>query len=246
MNERAAGPTRQIRGLAWTVLLFLILPLAVVLPVSLTDQRFLSLPQHGISLQYYANLLHSEDWQTSIVQSLLVACVSSAIAVTLGTLCAVGCWRMGTRWARAVQALMLIPIVVPTIVYALGLYRAYAKLGLLDTLTGVMVAHSVTAIPYVVVIVATALTGIDARLEQARPVARGWAAAGDAPGVIAAAAPGHAVGARSSPSCIAGTSWSSCCSSPAATCSRFRGGCGMGSTTNWTPLWLRSPSSWWR
>ena len=167
MNLLAAGPTRQIRGVAWTVLLFLILPLAVVLPVSLTDQRFLSLPKHGLSLQYYANLLHSEDWQTSIGQSLLVACVASAMAVVLGTLCAIGCWRMGTRWARAVQALMLIPIVVPTIVYALGLYRAYAQLGMLDTLAGVMVAHAVTAIPYVVVIVATALTGVDARLEQA-------------------------------------------------------------------------------
>jgi putative spermidine/putrescine transport system permease protein len=167
MNPLAAGPTRQIRGLGWTVLLFLILPLAVVLPVSLTDQRFLSLPQHGLSLQWYANLLTSEDWQSSIGQSLLVACVSSAVAVTLGTLCAIGCWRMGSHWAKTVQALMLIPIVVPTIVYALGLYRAYARLGLLDTLVGVMVAHGVTAIPYVVVIVATALTGVDARLEQA-------------------------------------------------------------------------------
>ena len=167
MSVTAPGPTRGIRGAAWAVLLFLLLPIAVVLPVSLTDQRYLSLPQHGLSLRYYENLLHSADWQSSIWQSLLIACVAAAIAVALGTLCAIGCWRMGTRWARAVQALMLIPIVVPTIVYALGLYRFYAKLGLLDTLLGVVLAHAVTAIPYVVVIVATALTGVDARLEQA-------------------------------------------------------------------------------
>ena len=162
-----AGPTWPVRGAAWTVLLFLLLPMAVVVPVSLTDQRFLSLPQHGLSLQYYANLLHSAPWQSSIGQSLLVACCAASIAVVAGTLCAVGCWRMGSRWARAVQAAMLVPIVVPTIVYALGLYRAYARLGLLDTLGGVVLAHAVTAIPYVVVIVATALTGMDARLEQA-------------------------------------------------------------------------------
>ena len=162
-----AGPTRPVRGAAWTVLLFLLLPMAVVLPVSLTDQRYLSLPRHGLSLQYYANLLQSAAWQSSIGQSLLIACCAAAIAVVLGTLCAIGCWRLGNRWARAVQALMLVPIVVPTIVYALGLYRVYARLGLLDTVLGIVLAHAVTATPYVVVIVATALTGLDARLEQA-------------------------------------------------------------------------------
>ncbi|WP_158743100.1 ABC transporter permease [Acidisphaera sp. L21] len=161
------GPGRGIRGTAWTVILFLLLPLAVVLPVSLTDQPYLSLPLHTLSLQYYANLLHSADWQSSILQSLLVACVSAGIAVILGTLCAIGCWRMGDHWAKAIQALMLIPIVVPTIVYALGLYRFYAQLGLLDTLLGIILAHAVTAIPYVVVIVSTGLSGVDARLEQA-------------------------------------------------------------------------------
>lgn len=165
MTDR--GPSRPVRGAAWAVLLFLLLPLAVVLPVSLTDRRYLSLPEHGLSGRYYANLLHSAAWQSSILQSLLVAALSAALAVVLGTLCAVGCWRMGNRWARAVQAAMLVPIVVPTIVYALGLYRMYAWLGLLDTVLGVVLAHAVTAIPYVVVIVATGLTGVDVRLEQA-------------------------------------------------------------------------------
>ena len=92
-----AGPTRPVRGAAWTVLLFLLLPMAVVLPVSLTDQRYLSLPRHGLSLQYYANLLQSAAWQSSIGQSLLIACCAAAIAVVLGTLCAIGCWRLGNR-----------------------------------------------------------------------------------------------------------------------------------------------------
>lgn len=161
------GPGRFAQGAAWTVLLFLLLPMAVVLPVSLTDRRYLSLPQDGLSLQHYANLLHSADWQSSIGQSLLVATLSMAGATVLGTLCAIGCWQAGTRWARAVGALMLVPIVVPTIVYALGLYRFYARLGLLDTLTGVVLAHTVTGIPYVVVIVSAALAGLDARLVPA-------------------------------------------------------------------------------
>lgn len=152
---------------AWTVLLFLILPITVVVPISLTDRRYLSLPQDGLSLQHYERLLSSAAWQSSIGQSLLVAALSSAIAVAAGVPCAVGCWRLGTRWAEAVRGLMLVPIVVPTIVYALGLYKTYAELALLDTLTGVVVAHAVTGMPYVIILVSTALTGFDIRLEQA-------------------------------------------------------------------------------
>jgi putative spermidine/putrescine transport system permease protein len=58
-------------------------------------------------------------------------------------------------------------VVVPTIVYALGLYRFWIDLKLLDTYTGIILAHGVTGIPYVVVIVSTALAGFDLRLEQA-------------------------------------------------------------------------------
>jgi putative spermidine/putrescine transport system permease protein len=152
---------------ATAVLLFLLLPITIVLPMSLTDQRFLSLPQHGLSLQHYASLFTSAAWQSSIGQSLLIAVLSSAIAVVCGTLCAVGCWRVGGRLAKAVAGAMLLPLIVPTIVYALGLYRTYAWLGLLDTLPGVVLAHAVTGMPYVVILVTTALTTIDPRLEPA-------------------------------------------------------------------------------
>ena len=149
------------------VLLFLVLPITIVLPVSLTDRRYLSLPEHGLSLRHYRALLSSEAWQSSIGQSLVVAILSAALAVVLGAACAIGCWRVGTRTARAVAALMVVPLIVPSIVYALGLYRSYAWLGLLDTLVGVVVAHTVTALPYVMILTTTALAGIDPRLEPA-------------------------------------------------------------------------------
>jgi len=152
---------------ATTVLLFLLLPITIVLPVSLTDQRYLSLPQHGISLQHYTRLLTSEAWQSSIVQSALIATTSGAIAVVFGVLAAIGLWRLGTPVAKFLLALTLVPLVVPTIVYALGLYRTYAWLGLLDTYPGVVMAHAVTGMPYVVILTSTALAAIDPRLEPA-------------------------------------------------------------------------------
>jgi putative spermidine/putrescine transport system permease protein len=166
-----AGPAANV--LAWSVLLFLLLPITVIFPVSLTDQRFLSLPYHGVSLQHYATFFTSERWLSSTWQSLVIAVASTVLAVATGTACAIGCWKLSTRATELVRALMLLPIIVPSIVYALGIYRFWIRLDLLDTYTGVILVHGVTGIPYVVITVSTALANFDPRLEQA---ARGMGA----------------------------------------------------------------------
>jgi putative spermidine/putrescine transport system permease protein len=149
------------------VLTFLVAPMFVVMPVSVTDRRYLSFPAESISFQYYVNLFTSEMWLSAIGQSLLVAVASTVGCVALGTLCAVGCWRIGTRLSEAVRAFMLMPIIVPSIVHALGFYRMWIDLRLLDTFTGVVLVHVVTGLPYVVITVSTALANFDPRLEQA-------------------------------------------------------------------------------
>lgn len=165
--EQTIRPAGMTRSLGWAVICFLVLPITIVFPVSLTDRRYLSLPQDAISFEHYANLFTSRDWLSSIGQSLYIGVFSTAIAVTAGTLCAIGCWRLSSRASEFVRALMLVPIIVPTIVYALGIYRFWVDFRLLDTYTGVIVVHAVTGIPYVVITVSTALAGFDLRLEQA-------------------------------------------------------------------------------
>src|SRR5262245_54907229 len=166
VHVRGLGRGVLLAG-AWMVLSFLVAPMVVVAPVSLTDRRFLSFPQDGPSLQYYVNLFTSDVWLGAMGQSILVAIASTIGCVVLGTLCAVGCWRIGSRLAEAVRALMLMPIIVPSIVHALGFYRMWIDLRLLDTFTGVVLVHVVTGFPYVVITVSTALATFDPRLEQA-------------------------------------------------------------------------------
>jgi len=161
------------RTSAWVVALYLLLPISIIIPVSMTDQRFLSLPKEALSLQHYATVFGSPEWLASIWQSFQIAVVSTCIAVVAGTLCAIGCWRLATRATNLVRALMLLPIIIPSIVYAVGLYRYFAGLDLLDRFMGVVLAHGVTGIPYVVITVSTALAAFDPRLEQA---ARGMGA----------------------------------------------------------------------
>jgi putative spermidine/putrescine transport system permease protein len=167
MTELSVRPGPATQGAAWTVICFLLLPIAVIFPLSLTDQSYLALPVEGLSVRYYLNFFTSSAWLTSTAQSFLIASASTAIAIVAGTLCAIGCWRLGGRISDALRLLMLLPLIVPPIVYVLGYYRLLVDLRLIGTYTGVIIAHAVTAIPYVVIIVSTALAGFDIRLDQA-------------------------------------------------------------------------------
>lgn len=160
-------PTGIVAALAWFVLSFLALPAFAVIPISFTDTRYLSMPQEELSLQHWRTFLSSPQWLGSIWQSLWIAVVSTAAAVIAGTLCAVGCWRIASRLSERVRGLMILPMAVPTIVYALGLYRLYVDLDLVGTAFGVVLAHSVTGLPYVVLTVSASLSNLDPRLEQA-------------------------------------------------------------------------------
>jgi putative spermidine/putrescine transport system permease protein len=152
---------------AWLVLAFLIIPLVVVLPVSLTDQRYLALPKRGLSLQHYESFFADPAWLSATGQSFVIALCATTLAVLLGAFCAVGCWRLPSRISNWVRLLMLAPLIVPTIVQAVGMYRLWAWLGLYDTYLGVIIAHAIIGLPYVVVPVTAALATIDPKLEQA-------------------------------------------------------------------------------
>ncbi|HTR84771.1 MAG TPA: ABC transporter permease [Reyranella sp.] len=165
MNRlHASGP---IVAFAWLVLGFLALPAFAVIPVSFTDTRYLALPQEHWSLQHWQNFLGNADWIDSIGQSLWIALAATALALVAGTLCAIGCWRLSSALSERLRSLMILPMAVPTIVYALGVYRLYVDLDLVGTALGVILAHAVTGLPFVVLTVSASLANLDPRLEQA-------------------------------------------------------------------------------
>lgn len=149
------------------VLAFLILPLLVILPVSLTPNRYLSLPSGELSLRHYAALVSDPDWRRGAFDSLVVATAAAAIAVGLGTASAIGCWRLSRRASDWIRFAMLAPMIVPPVVHAVGMYRVWVDFGLIDTYTGLVIAHAMKGIPFVVISVSAALANFDPRLEQA-------------------------------------------------------------------------------
>lgn len=152
---------------AWIAVLFLLLPIAVVVPVSFTPQRYLSLPGAELSLRHYKVLLADPQWLRSIMDSLIVGLSATTLAVLLGTMCAVGCWRISSRVSEIIRLIMLAPMIVPAIVHALGFYQAWVQFGLIDTYAGLIAAHTMKGLPYVVISVSAALANVDLKLEQA-------------------------------------------------------------------------------
>jgi len=122
--DRAGWPV--LVALAWTVLLFLMLPTLVAIPVSLTPERYLSLPKWGISFEHYAEFFGDPSWRGSLGQSLAIGLAVTLLATGIGTLAAVALWRLSSWLAEGVRLLALAPMIVPPIVSALAFYRAWA------------------------------------------------------------------------------------------------------------------------
>ena len=157
----------MVVGFAWLVIAYLVLPMLVVFPVSLTDRYYLSLPQESLSLEHYGNFFVSHEWLSATWQSFVIGLSASVLAMVLGTLCAIGCWRISSPASDAVRAMMLTPIIVPAIVHALAFYRLWIEFGLLDSYFGVILAHALIGLPYVVITVSASLANFDPKLEQA-------------------------------------------------------------------------------
>ena len=164
----ASGMGRSVVfGAGWFVVGFLILPMLFVIPVSLTDQPFLSLPRDHLSAQYYVGFFSRPEWITATLQSLGVAFAATVGAVALGTLCAIACWKITSRASNLVRLLVLLPLMVPTVIEGLAMYRLWVTLGIFDSFAGLVLAHTITGMPYVLVTVSASLARFDIRLEQA-------------------------------------------------------------------------------
>ncbi|MEK1851773.1 MAG: ABC transporter permease [Phyllobacterium sp.] len=147
---------------------FLIAPLIAILPLAFTDSVFLNYPIPGYSTRWFEELFTASVWQRSIVNSLIIGCGTTLLATILGTVGALGLRdRQLSPVLTTIKTIFLLPMVVPAVVLGVGMQLMFARYGLTNTYLGVIIAHTVVAVPFVVVNVLAVLQGIDRRLEQA-------------------------------------------------------------------------------
>jgi putative spermidine/putrescine transport system permease protein len=148
-------------------ILFLVAPLVAILPLAFTSSVILTYPVPSWSLRWFHELFTADAWRRAIINSLIVGSGTTLLATVLGTAASLGLRNRGLFLRGMFRTLFLLPMVVPAVVLGVGMQVLLARFGLTNSYAGVIIAHTVVAIPFVVVSVTGALAGIDERVELA-------------------------------------------------------------------------------
>src|SRR5499433_799328 len=145
-GQRAGPGAAAVMVLAGAVLLFLIAPVVIILIVSFSGADYLSFPPPYLSLRWYQRFLGTPSWRQAIAVSTQVA-VLTALALVRGRF----------RGKGVIYAVLLSPLIVPTIITAIALYFFFARLKATGSIFAMALGHTVLALPVVVIIMAAAL-----------------------------------------------------------------------------------------
>lgn len=164
---RVAWPNElTVSVVAVTALIFLTLPIVIVIPMSFSSASTLAFPPPGFSMRWYAEFFGDSRWIAAGVNSILIAAAASTGAILLGSLAAYGLVRGSFPGKQLIEANFIAPLIVPPVVKAVALYIAYAKTGLLGSYAGLVIAHMILGVPYVVILMSVAIRSFDHRIEQ--------------------------------------------------------------------------------
>jgi putative spermidine/putrescine transport system permease protein len=149
------------------IYIFLMLPLLVVFPISLSSAAYMQFPPPGLSWQWYERFLDDPQWIDATVRSLYIGVATAILGLALGVPLAFSLVRGKFVGRVLVDRLALAPIIVPTIILSVAVYGLFAKLKLIGAWYGLVVAHTVLALPFVVLVMTAGLRDFDRGLEQA-------------------------------------------------------------------------------
>ena len=146
---------------------FLMLPLLVVFPISLSSAPYMQFPPPGFSWQWYERYFADPQWIDATIRSLQIGCATAVLALLLGVPLSFALVRGKFPARQLLDRLTMAPIVVPTIIFSVAIYGLFAKMKLIGEWYGLALAHAVLALPFVVLVMIAGLRDFDRALEQA-------------------------------------------------------------------------------
>lgn len=149
------------------IFIFLIMPIFIIIPMSFSSSRFLQFPPRGFSLQWYAEYFGSRNWISATLRSFQVGILTMVFATILGTLASFAIVRGDFKGKKLLYGMILSPIIIPVIITSVAVYYVFANLRMVGSIWGLVLAHTVLALPFVVVNVTATLQGFDITLERA-------------------------------------------------------------------------------
>jgi putative spermidine/putrescine transport system permease protein len=153
--------------LAALVLAFLTLPTLIVVPMSFSGSQYLEFPPREWSLRWYQSYLGSASWMQATRTSFAAGALTTLVSTPLALMAAYGLNVLRGRWAAIIYAVLVTPIIVPVILVGIAIFYAYVRLNLVNSLIGIVLAHSILAIPVALMVIASALKSYDMSQEMA-------------------------------------------------------------------------------
>jgi putative spermidine/putrescine transport system permease protein len=145
---------------------FLLVPVLIIIPMSFSPGEFLEFPPRSLSLRWYESFFSSAEWMSAALLSLKVAVLTVLLATPLGVAAAYGLHLSANPLAGFIRSVLIVPLVIPVIIIAIGVFYLYARVGLVNTVTGLVLAHTVLALPFVVIITSAGLQQFDMNQER--------------------------------------------------------------------------------
>jgi len=179
LDKHVSDTQIKLRNRLWLyafsaiILFLLIVPSLIVIPMSFSDSQYLEFPPKNLSLRWYENYFFSwkvengfNDWMAATRTSLLVAVLTIFVATPIGTLAAYGLTNSSARVRAILFPIMISPMMVPIILVAIGLFYFYVQFKMVNSITGLVLGHSLVAMPLVLIIVLSALKNYDMNQEK--------------------------------------------------------------------------------
>ncbi|MDA0802034.1 MAG: ABC transporter permease [Proteobacteria bacterium] len=179
LDRQVSDTQIKLRSRLWLyvissiILFLLIVPSLIVIPMSFSDSQYLEFPPKNLSLRWYENYFFSwkvengfNDWMAATRTSLLVAVLTIFVATPIGTLAAYGLTNSSARIRSILFPIMISPMMVPIILVAIGLFYFYVQFNMVNSIPGLVLGHSLVAMPLVLIIVLSALKNYDMNQEK--------------------------------------------------------------------------------
>jgi putative spermidine/putrescine transport system permease protein len=154
-------------ALAFLVALFLVAPMAIIVPMSFSSAISFEFPPPGYWLGYYRQYFADASWLDATFNSFVIAIGSAVFTLLVALPAAFGFVRHQFYGKSAFNLLIMVPVIVPAVVSALGYYGFLSLLHLVGTRSGMIIAHSVLSIPIAFLVLTATLKGFDRNLERA-------------------------------------------------------------------------------
>jgi putative spermidine/putrescine transport system permease protein len=161
---------KPMRVIAYAVCLFIALPIVVVVVSSITGANYVTFPPEGFTLRWYVDVLADSRLMRSLRTSATVALITAALAAVCGLAASLALDRHRLRGKEIVSTFLVAPLILPSIVLALGMIFFMTAIGLIRTIPGLVLSHLVVAMPYAVRALSASLAGLNRDVERSASI----------------------------------------------------------------------------